>query len=104
MDRRLRDLTQREFEQRTELEKQKSDLAEKQRFRTFAGLRTQAQLSAAELELGTGDRSTALNSARAALAVYAQDPQAADESWELAAPLPGRLDRQREAADRRRLL
>ncbi len=88
VDRRLRDQAQREFDQRTELEKQRSDLAEKQRFRTFVGLRTQAQLSAAELELGTGDRSTALNSAHAGLAVYAKDPQAADERWEFATPLP----------------
>ncbi len=88
VDRQLRDLRQRELEQRTELERQKSDLAEQQRFRTFGGLRTEAQLSAAELELGTGDRSAALKTARTALAVYARDPRAADERWELATPLP----------------
>jgi len=88
VDRQLRELRQREVEQRTELERQKSDLAEKQRFRTFVGLRTQAQLSAAEFELGTGDRSAAFKAAREALAVYARSPQAADERWEVAIPLP----------------
>jgi len=88
VDRQLRDVIQSEFEQRTELEKQKSDLAEKQRFRTFGTLRTQAQLSSAEFDLGTGDRSAALKTARAALAVYVRDPQPADVSWQLATPLP----------------
>jgi serine/threonine protein kinase/tetratricopeptide (TPR) repeat protein len=98
--RRLGDLDLRELEERTELEKQKSELAEKQRFRTFAGLRAQAQLSAAEFDLGTGDRSSALKSAREALAVYARDPKAADERWEIAQPLPALLS----GAERRKVV
>lgn len=88
VDRQLRELTRRDLEQRTVLERQKGDLAEKQRFRTFVGLRTRAQLSAAEFDLGTGDRSAAFRTVRDALAVYARDPKAADERWELATPLP----------------
>ena len=83
---------QRELEQRTELEKQKSDLAEKERFRTFVGLRTKAQLRTAGFDLGTGDRTDAFKTAREALAVYARDPNAAEEGWELAQPLPAVLD------------
>ena len=95
---------QRELEQRTELEKQKSDLAEKQRFRTFVGLRTQAQLSAAEFELGTGDRSAASRTAREALAVYAADPKAADAGLGARPAAAGGPDRRREASRGRRLL
>ena len=81
-----------QLEQRTELEKQKSDLAEKERFRTFSGLRTKAQLRTAGFDLGTGDRTDAFKTAREALAVYARDPNAAEEGWELAQPLPAVLD------------
>ena len=43
-------------------------------------------------------------SAHAALATYAQDPEAADEAWTLAEPLPAALIGHREGQGGRRLL
>jgi tetratricopeptide (TPR) repeat protein len=66
--------------------------AERQRLGEFRALRTQAQLSAAEFELDPGRRQTRFrDSVRKALAVYAQDPQADEVDWALAAPSAGLL-------------
>jgi serine/threonine protein kinase/lipoprotein NlpI len=66
--------------------------AERQRFDEFRALRTQAQLSAAEYELDPGRRQTRFrDSVRKALAIYAQDPQADEVDWALAAPSAGLL-------------
>jgi tetratricopeptide (TPR) repeat protein len=72
--------------------KERIQLTERQRFRDFRGLRAQAQLSAAEYESDPTHRQAIFrDSVRKALAVYAQDPTAADIDWSLAAPLPDTL-------------
>ena len=62
------------------------------RFETFLKLRDQAQFSASGFELEPIGRLARLrDSARAALAVYAQDPKSADEDWTLVSSLPDTL-------------
>ncbi|MFI5454072.1 MAG: protein kinase [Isosphaerales bacterium] len=73
-------------------EKQKTDLADRRQFQTFLQLRAQAQLDAVEFELDPSNRRARLrNTTRKALAVYAQEPQAADGDWIISGTLPGIL-------------
>lgn len=97
---RLGELDRIELERRHELERQKGELTERERFRTFLRLRTQAQLDAAEFDLGTTGHDRLIGSTRAALAVYASVPDAPSERWELASPLPVAL----AEADKRRIV
>jgi serine/threonine protein kinase/lipoprotein NlpI len=69
-------------------DKQNVERVERQQFQSFLELRAQAQLAAAEFELDPSSRRERLGGAvRKALAVYAQDPNAADEDWVIRSPL-----------------
>jgi tetratricopeptide (TPR) repeat protein len=77
----------REQSDRDAREKQERD--ERELFAKFDGLRTQAQLNAAEYLLNPADEHTRFRGlVRQALAVYARDPRATDENWALADELP----------------
>jgi len=69
------------------------DRAERDRFQKFLELRQEAQLYAAVTgTLLSADRLGKLrSSAHQALAIYAQDPNAALDAWALASPIPGAL-------------
>jgi tetratricopeptide (TPR) repeat protein len=78
----LRDLSEREARRKQE----EADLGQ---FKRFVGLRTQAQLNAAEYLLNPADEHTRFRGlVRQALAVYARDPRESDENWALADELP----------------
>ena len=66
--------------------------ADRRRFDDFGGLRTQAQLNAAEYLLSPVEGKTRFRGlVHQALAVYARDPRAPDEDWMLTAELPAVL-------------
>jgi tetratricopeptide (TPR) repeat protein/tRNA A-37 threonylcarbamoyl transferase component Bud32 len=69
------------------------DRADRGRYQKFLERRQEAQLYAAVTgTLLSADRPQKLHaSAHEALAIYAQDPQAADDAWALADPLPSAL-------------
>ncbi len=73
--------------------------ADRERFAKFQGLDQEAQLYAAGFAvLDETDRLAKLSaSAHAALATYAQDPQASDDAWTLANPLPAALQETEKA-------
>jgi tetratricopeptide (TPR) repeat protein len=84
--------------QRRALEKEKTDLAEQQRFQSFVAERTRAELEAAGLELGLEpSQGGSPSSIRDALSLYAVDPAASLEHWERIVSLPAVLspDQQR---------
>jgi eukaryotic-like serine/threonine-protein kinase len=72
---------------------QQHDREDRERFGKFLELRQEAQLYAANFGvLVQADRLKNLRAAaHAALSTYAQDPQASDDAWALAEPLPGAL-------------
>jgi eukaryotic-like serine/threonine-protein kinase len=72
---------------------QQHDRENRERFAKFLELRQEAQLYAANFGvLVQADRLAKLRAAaHAALSTYAQDPQASDQAWTLAEPLPGAL-------------
>ena len=72
---------------------QKQVRLERERFQKFLELRQEGQLYAAGFGvLDATDRLKKLRaSAHTALSTYAQDPQASDEAWTLAQPLPAAL-------------
>jgi len=86
VDDRLLDLSSRQAAQERER-------VDRERFRKFLDLRQEAQLYAASFGmLVETDRIERVRaSAHAALATYAHDPQASDDAWALAAPLPAAL-------------
>ena len=75
------------------------DRVDRERFQKFLDLSQDAQLSAAGFGvLDETDRLEKLRaSAHAALATYAQDPEAADDAWTLAEPLPAALSETEKA-------
>ncbi len=72
--------------------REESKRADRQQFDHFGGLRTQAQLNAAEYLLSPVEGKTRFRGlVRQALAVYARDPRAPDEDWMLTGELPAVL-------------
>jgi tetratricopeptide (TPR) repeat protein len=69
------------------------DLQDRRRFQTFGELREDAQLYAAVtgVLLSSDHLEKFRASAHQALAIYAQDPRAAEEAWGLVEPLPAAL-------------
>ncbi len=82
VDRRLRELADRE-------QKERQALADRQHFQDFLAKQTEAQFHAAGFELDAADsRGRLRDAARAGLAIYASDPKGGDELWGLAPALP----------------
>ena len=68
------------------------DREDRERFRTFLGLRDQAQLHAIGFGVAANDGpAKLLESARKALAIYAQDPRGPETEWALTDALPTAL-------------
>jgi serine/threonine protein kinase/Tfp pilus assembly protein PilF len=78
---------------------QERDRGHRKRFATFLELRQEAQFYAANFGvLVQADRLNKLRAAaHAALSTYAQDPDASDQAWTLAEPLPGALSDREKA-------
>jgi tetratricopeptide (TPR) repeat protein len=82
-------------------DRQARALVDRQRFGGFLDLWGQAHLHAAGFELGVADRLTKVrDSAKAALAIYARDPERRVEEWTLSATLPEALS----ATERARII